>query len=133
MAPNPSGLKRSLNPMPEFIRHALETQDLMTHYQARPAYQQNDYIGWICRAKRQETIDKLLAQMLRELRDGGVYMNMSHPASMPHTPRPGITLWARRDGNPSDPTIILVAGANACHLMWPDVFVNRLLRTKGFQ
>lgn len=47
----------------------------------RPAYQQNDYIGWITRAKRQETKEKRLRQMLEELEIGGVYMNMEHPPS----------------------------------------------------
>lgn len=67
--------------MPEFIEQALEKHDLMNLYKERPAYQQNDYIGWICRAKRQETIDKRLAQMISELKIGGVYMKMKHSAS----------------------------------------------------
>jgi len=50
-------------------------------YKDRPAYQQNDYIGWISRAKRQETKDKRLSQMLDELEAGGIYMNMKHTAS----------------------------------------------------
>lgn len=67
--------------MPEFVKEALEKRGLMKAYQARPAYQQNDYIGWINRAKRQETKEKRLRQMLEELETGGVYMNMNHPAS----------------------------------------------------
>lgn len=50
-------------------------------YKQRPAYQQNDYIGWIERAKKQDTKEKRLNQMLAELEKGGVYMNMSHPPS----------------------------------------------------
>jgi len=46
-------------------------------YQSRPAYQQNDYIGWINRAKRQETKEKRLHQMLDELEQGDVYMRMA--------------------------------------------------------
>jgi uncharacterized protein YdeI (YjbR/CyaY-like superfamily) len=76
-----SKLKRSQYPMPEFIKQVLEQHDLMKIYKERPAYQQNDYIGWIVRAKRQETIDKRLAQMLQELKVGGIYMNMKHSAS----------------------------------------------------
>lgn len=86
MESDDSNLKRSQYPMPEFIKHALEKHDLMKLYKERPAYQQNDYIGWIGRAKRQETIDKRLAQMLQELKIGGVYMNMNHSASKKNEP-----------------------------------------------
>jgi len=67
--------------MPDFIQQALTGRDLTAAYLARPAYQQNDYIGWITRAKRQDTQDKRLSQMLDELETGGVYMKMQHPAS----------------------------------------------------
>ena len=67
--------------MLNFIKQALEDQGLTQEYTERPAYQQNDYIGWIDRAKRQETKEKRLRQMLIELEIGGVYMNMKHPAS----------------------------------------------------
>jgi uncharacterized protein YdeI (YjbR/CyaY-like superfamily) len=67
--------------MPDFVRQALEERDLMVDFNERPAYQQNDYLGWINRAKRQETKEKRLRQMLDELEMGGVYMNMEHPAS----------------------------------------------------
>jgi uncharacterized protein YdeI (YjbR/CyaY-like superfamily) len=63
-------------PMPEFIREALEARGMMESYQARPPYQRNDYIGWITRAKRPETQDKRLNQMLEELEQGDVYMKM---------------------------------------------------------
>lgn len=76
-----SSLKRQRNPMPEFVKMALEERGLMDAFKERPAYQQNDYIGWINRAKRQETKLKRLQQMLDELQQGGVYMNMRHPAS----------------------------------------------------
>jgi uncharacterized protein YdeI (YjbR/CyaY-like superfamily) len=62
--------------MPEDIRTALLESDLMGAYQKRPPYQQNDYLGWIGRAKREDTRQKRLAQMLDELRLGSVYMNM---------------------------------------------------------
>jgi len=67
--------------MPDFVREALEKRNLMLEYKERPAYQQNDYIGWILRAKKQETKEKRCHQMLDELETGGVYMNMKHPAS----------------------------------------------------
>jgi uncharacterized protein YdeI (YjbR/CyaY-like superfamily) len=76
-----SSLKRPINPMPDFVRKALDQRGLMTAYKGRPAYQQNDYIGWINQAKRQETKEKRLRQMLDELEIGGVYMNMKHAAS----------------------------------------------------
>ncbi len=62
--------------MPDFIRDALEEYELTEDYYARPDYQQNDYIGWITRAKREETREKRLAQMLVELEKGDVYMKM---------------------------------------------------------
>jgi uncharacterized protein YdeI (YjbR/CyaY-like superfamily) len=66
--------------MPEYIREALESRGVMDAYNARPPYQQNDYIGWITRAKRVETQQKRLNQMLEELEKGDVYMKMKwHP------------------------------------------------------
>lgn len=76
-----SKLTRPLNPMPEFVERALKDRGVLGEYFERPAYQQNDYIGWINQAKRQETKEKRLRQMLDELERGGVYMNMEHPAS----------------------------------------------------
>ena len=76
-----SKLKRPRYPMPDFVKQALEDRGLIAAYRKRPAYQQNDYIGWINRAKRQETKEKRLYQMLDELEIGGVYMKMKHPAS----------------------------------------------------
>jgi uncharacterized protein YdeI (YjbR/CyaY-like superfamily) len=71
--------------MPDFVKTALEERNLMNAFNERPAYQQNDYIGWISRAKRQETKLKRLQQMLDELKQGGVYMKMLHPASKKDT------------------------------------------------
>ena len=62
--------------MPDFFRDALDSQGHMDAYLARPAYQQNDYIGWITRAKLESTRQKRLNQMLDELKKGGVYMKM---------------------------------------------------------
>lgn len=62
--------------MPDFIRDALTARGLMDAYRARPPYQQNDYIGWVTRAKLEATRKKRLDQMLDELERGGVYMKM---------------------------------------------------------
>jgi uncharacterized protein YdeI (YjbR/CyaY-like superfamily) len=71
-----TSLKRPVQPMPDFVRRALQERGMMDAYRARPAYQQNDYLGWISRAKREETKQKRLDQMLDELEGGGVYMKM---------------------------------------------------------
>ena len=78
---NRRNLKRSLQEMPPFVFAALEKEGLLDDYDSRPPYQQNDYLVWINSAKRQETKDKRLRQMLDELKSGGVYMKMKHPAS----------------------------------------------------
>ncbi len=76
-----SHLTRAINPIPEFVLDALEHRSLMSSYRERPAYQQNDYIGWINSARRDETKQKRLNQMLAELEQGGLYMKMDHPPS----------------------------------------------------
>jgi uncharacterized protein YdeI (YjbR/CyaY-like superfamily) len=72
---------RARQPMPGFVRDALTGRGLMEAYDARPAYQRNDYLLWINGAKQQETQEKRLKQMLEELEAGGVYMKMKHSAS----------------------------------------------------
>ncbi len=67
-----SRLSRPIHPMPAFVSGVLEANDLLEAYRGRPAYQQNDYIGWITRAKRPQTKEKRLLQMLDELRRGDV-------------------------------------------------------------
>ncbi len=62
--------------MPTFVKTALNTAGLMSAYKERPPYQQNDYIWWINNAKREETKQKRLRQMLSELKKGNVYMKM---------------------------------------------------------
>ncbi|HVY50398.1 MAG TPA: YdeI/OmpD-associated family protein [Devosia sp.] len=73
---NMSGLTRDVHEMPDDVREAIEARGLMEAYRARPAYQQNDYVGWITRAKQMQTREKRLQQMLTELEKGGVYMHM---------------------------------------------------------
>ena len=63
-------------PMRVYFRNALTARALMNAYRARPPYQQNDYLGWVTRAKLDATRQKRLNQMLDELERGGVYMKM---------------------------------------------------------
>ena len=62
--------------MPNSVRKALNDRGLMDSFRARPPYQQNDYLGWISRAKLRSTKLKRLKQMLDELEGGRLYMNM---------------------------------------------------------
>lgn len=71
-----ANITRPHYPMPPDVRNALESRGLMDKYLLRPPYQQNDYIGWISRAKRAEARQKRLKQMLDELQKGDVYMRM---------------------------------------------------------
>jgi len=71
-----SRMKRDIHEMPDDVRKAIEARGLGRAYRDRPAYQQNDYVGWISRAKLPETRAKRLDQMLDELERGGVYMHM---------------------------------------------------------
>jgi len=45
MTADASRLKRPRHPMPAFVAQALNERGLLTTYQARSAYQQNDYLG----------------------------------------------------------------------------------------
>jgi uncharacterized protein YdeI (YjbR/CyaY-like superfamily) len=67
-------LRRAPNPMPDFVRDALAAKRLTRAYEARPAYQRNDYLWWISSAKREATRQKRLTQMLDKLKRGDVYM-----------------------------------------------------------
>jgi uncharacterized protein YdeI (YjbR/CyaY-like superfamily) len=67
--------------MPDDVQGELEAAGLVAAYAARPFYQRNDYLAWITRAKRIETRQSRLAQMLDELAIGGIYMKMDHPPS----------------------------------------------------
>jgi len=62
--------------MPDAVEQALTEHGLLDAYEARPPYQRNDYLGWINRAKRLETKQRRLDQMLSELERGDVYMKM---------------------------------------------------------
>lgn len=76
-----SRMKRPIYSMPEDVVKALSERGLVDSYEKRPAYQKNDYIGWIDRAKRPETRRKRLNQMLDELESGKEYMGMKYNAN----------------------------------------------------
>ena len=73
--------RRPVQPMPKAVLDALEARGVRADYEARPFYQRNDYLAWIARAKRAETRERRIAQMLDELEQGGVYMKMAHAPS----------------------------------------------------
>lgn len=64
--------------MPADIAACLKAQKLEVAYAARPPYQRNDYLGWIAAAKRPETRQKRIDQMLTELTNGDAYMKMPY-------------------------------------------------------
>ena len=80
---NFSSLSRPIQSMPDFVEDALIENHLLDAYKSRPPYQQNDYLSWINRAKRPETKEKRLAQMLYELERGDLYMKMIYKPSKP--------------------------------------------------
>ncbi len=71
-----SRLQRPRQPMSADVGEALESRGPTDKFWLRPAYQQNDYLGWLRRAKRAEARQKRLDQMLDELGRGNVYTNM---------------------------------------------------------
>ena len=75
--------------MPAFVRAALLEQGFMDAFRSRPAYQQNDYLGWIIRAKLEPTRQRRLAQMLDELAKGDRYMKMAYRAKLRDTMKKG--------------------------------------------
>ncbi len=78
-----SRLKRDTNLMPNDVAETLNSTGTMDAYKLRPPYQQNDYIGWIEKAKRGETRLKRINQMIAELQSGDAYMGMHYNAKMP--------------------------------------------------
>lgn len=54
--------------MPNFVRSALERQQLMEAYRACSLEKQRDYIWWISSAKWRATQERRLSQMLNDLR-----------------------------------------------------------------
>ncbi|MYD54613.1 MAG: YdeI/OmpD-associated family protein [Chloroflexi bacterium] len=76
MTDSESRLSRPIQAMPPEVEQSLHERGLVAAYQARPPYQRNDYLAWIARAKRPETKERRLQQMLSELELGDVYMKM---------------------------------------------------------
>ena len=76
-------LKRPHHEMPDDVEAALTQRGLTDAYRRRPDYQQNDYVGWITRARLGATRQKRLDQMLDELSSGGAYMRMSYREAAP--------------------------------------------------
>lgn len=73
--------KRPTHKMPDDVRAAIERAGVRSDYDARPAYQRNDYVGWIGAAKADETRTRRIEKMVAELKEGGVYMGMAHRPS----------------------------------------------------
>jgi uncharacterized protein YdhG (YjbR/CyaY superfamily) len=63
--------------MPSDVKATLDVNGLKAAYDERPPYQRNDYLGWIIKAKREETREKRISRMIEELRDGVLYMGMA--------------------------------------------------------
>ena len=76
--PEAKKLNRKILPLPAFISKALKANNVASKYSSRPAYQKNDYVAWIMRAKRDETRQKRLEQMISELQGGTKYMKMNY-------------------------------------------------------
>jgi uncharacterized protein YdeI (YjbR/CyaY-like superfamily) len=76
-----SGQRRARQPMPDDVEAALRAGGVLDAYRERPAYQRNDYLGWIGQAQQDETRQKRVRQMVDELRARGVYMGMAHAPS----------------------------------------------------
>lgn len=72
--------------MPDDVAAALLAADAQADYDTRPAYQRNDYLAWITRAKTAPTRTRRITRMLDELTRGGVYMGMSHAPSRKERP-----------------------------------------------
>jgi hypothetical protein len=73
-----SKLKRPKPSMPGFVKNALKKRGLLETYKKRPAYQQDQYLGWIDEAKIQDLKLKRLNQMLDELEKGGIFMEKEY-------------------------------------------------------
>lgn len=59
-----SRLKREVHQMPDDVERILEDEKLSDLYRKRPPYQQNDYIGWINKAKMNATRENRIKQMV---------------------------------------------------------------------
>ncbi len=71
-------LKKPVLKLSDRIKNRLLTENVLKEYEERPFYQRNDYIHWIESAKREETFEKRIQQMIDELKDGNTYMKMEY-------------------------------------------------------
>lgn len=62
--------------IPSFIKKILEKEKLLEKYQAQIYSYRKGYIRWVEEAKHEETKQKRIAIMLKELREGKYYMGM---------------------------------------------------------
>ena len=74
--------------MPNDIQAEIAAHGLDKQYASRPPYQRNDYIGWINQAKRPETRQRRIDQMIAELEQGDRYMNMPWGKNTPKSSTP---------------------------------------------
>ena len=72
-----TALKRPLQPMPDEIAALLDRRGLRAAYDQRPAYQRNDWLAWIARAKKADTRQRRIDSMLADLARGHGYMGMA--------------------------------------------------------
>ena len=70
--------KKEILELPTKIKNILVKENLFEAYEKRPFYQRNDYLHWITSAKRKDTTNKRIVQMIEELRDGNTYMKMEY-------------------------------------------------------
>ncbi|MGE3792894.1 MAG: YdeI/OmpD-associated family protein [Dehalococcoidia bacterium] len=54
----PARPRRPRYPIPDAVREALAARRPVEAYEARPAYQRNDYLGWIVLGQRPATREK---------------------------------------------------------------------------
>jgi uncharacterized protein YdeI (YjbR/CyaY-like superfamily) len=67
--------------MPPDVAQAILLAQARADYDERPACQRNDYLRWSRQARTEQTRQRRIAQMVAELRSGGVYMGMAHRPS----------------------------------------------------
>lgn len=68
--------KRPRYPMPVDAAGSLDGTGLQAVYDCRPAYQRNDYTGWITGGVRPQIRQNRDARMLQEPKEGNVCMGM---------------------------------------------------------
>ena len=72
--------------MPGFVRSALAARSLTDAYQARPKYQQTEYLTWIHAAKLNDEKRKRMNQMLDELAAGNAFQGKPWEPPAPVAP-----------------------------------------------